>query len=132
MIQPREEGRRAMKRLLGNGPLVAVPKRQSDQQLLLRLAAARFEPRRTYREREVNEALKGWIETFCDPDGIDHVTLRRLLVDSRLLTRTTSGSTYRVNRERLGETESVAGIEPAEVLAEIRSERDSRKRRRAA
>jgi hypothetical protein len=127
----REETSRALKRLLANGPLTAVPKRPSDQQLLVTLAAAQFEPQRTYREGEVNATLKAWIQTFCEPHGIDHVTLRRLLVDSRLLSRTASGSTYRINRERLGETEAVATIEPAEVLAEIRSARESRKRRRA-
>jgi len=122
----------SLKRLLANGPLTAVPKRPSDQQLLVTLAAAQFEPQKSYREVEVNEALKAWIATFCEPHGIDHVTLRRLLVDSRLLTRTTSGSTYRVNRERLAEIGAVGTIAPAEVLSEIRSERESRKRRRAA
>ena len=131
MNQLREEIRSALKRLLANGPLTAVPKRPSDQQLLVTLAAAQFEPRKAYREGEVNETLKAWIQTFCEPHGIDHVTLRRLLVDSRLLSRTASGSTYRINRERLGETEAVATIEPAKVLAEIRSERESRKRQRA-
>jgi hypothetical protein len=79
----------------------------------------------------VNETLISWIGTFCEPYGIDHVTLRRLLVDSRLLSRTTSGSTYRINRERLREIEVVATIQPAEVLAGIRSDRESRKRQRA-
>ena len=130
MNPPREDANRALKRLLANGPLTAVPKRPSDQQLLMSLAAAQFDPRKTYRESEVNETLKAWIATFCEQDGIDHVTLRRLLVDSRLLSRTTSGSTYRVNR-KVGENEDVAAIEPARVLAEIRSERDSRKRQRA-
>lgn len=129
MNQIREETHRALKRLLANGPLTAVPKRPSDQQLLMALAAAQFEPQRTYRESEVNETLKAWIRTFCEPHGVDHVTIRRLLVDSRLLSRTTSGSTYRINREKLGETQSVATIDPAVVLAAIRSERDSRKRR---
>lgn len=131
MNQLREEAHRALKRLLANGPLTAVPKRPSDQHLLVTLAAAQFEPEKSYREGEVNETLKAWIATFCEPYGMDHVTLRRQLVDSRLLSRTTSGSTYRINRERLGETEAVAEIEPAKVLAEVRSDRESRKRQRA-
>jgi hypothetical protein len=132
MNQLHEQAHRALKRLLANGPLTAVPRRPSDQQLLVTLAAAQFEPRKTYREREVNEILKAWIETFCEPHGIDHVTLRRLLVDSRLLSRTASGSTYRINREMLGETEAVETIEPARVLAEIRDDREFRKRQRAS
>ena len=127
-----ESSLHSLKRLLANGPLTAVPKRPSDQQLLVTLSAAQFDPQKRYREAEVNETLKAWIATFCEPYGIDHVTLRRLLVDSRLLSRTTSGSTYQVNRERLAEIEAVASMVPAEILSEIRSERESRKRRRAA
>ena len=108
-----------------------MPKRPSDQDLLVALAASQFETQRTYRENEVNDKLKAWLQTFCEPFGIDHVTLRRLLVDSRLMSRTSSGSMYRVNLEKIGEIEAVRAIEPLHVLADIRSERESRKRRRA-
>jgi hypothetical protein len=131
MNQPREKAHRDLKRLLANGPLTAVPKRPSDQGLLVAMAASQFETQRTYRESDVNEKLKAWLRTFCEPLGIDHVTLRRLLVDSRLMSRTSSGSMYRVNLERAGEIEAVRAVEPVHVLAEIRSERESRKRRRA-
>ena len=128
MNHVREATHRALKRMLANGPLTSVPRKPSDQQVLMKLAAAQFEPGKTYRESEVNETLETWIGTFCEPYGIDHVTLRRMLVDARLLSRTTSGSTYRVNRETVAEA---ATIEPAQVLADIRSERESRKRERA-
>ena len=130
MIANREDPRRALKRLLANGPLTAVPKRPADQQLLLVLAAARFESQRAYREAEVNEILKTWLETFCEPYGIDHVTLRRMLVDARLLKRPKSGASYEVDSQELGEAAAMS--QPAEVLAEIRSERASRKQQRPA
>jgi len=130
MIQPRDETHRALKRMLSNGPLTAVPKRLSDQQLLVAMAAAQLEPGHDYSEGEVNEKLVTWLERFCDPYGIDHVTLRRMLVDSRLLSRTTSGSTYRINPQRLAEIEAVSSADPREVLEEIRAERESRKRQR--
>jgi hypothetical protein len=131
MNETRDKAHRDLKRLLANGPLTGVPKRPSDQDLLAVLAASQFEAQSTYREIEVNEKLKAWLQSFCDSFGIDHVTLRRLLVDSRLMSRTISGSTYRVNKERVGEMEAVRTVEPARVLAEIRRERDSRKRQRA-
>jgi hypothetical protein len=131
MEQNRDEAHQALKRLLANGPLAAVPKRPSDQRLLAALAASNFEPRRDYREREVNEILEAWLRTFCGPRGIDHVTLRRLLVDSRLLSRTASGSAYRLNPEKYGQAASLAAIAPARVLAEIRGERESRRRAHA-
>jgi hypothetical protein len=126
-----DKAKRALKRLLANGPLTAVPKRPADQQLLVDLAAARFDARSSYLEREVNDELKAWLETISEPFGIDHVTLRRLLVDARLLTRTNSGSMYRLNPEKMRQVEAVREIDPAGVLAGIRNERDQRKRQRA-
>jgi len=113
----------ALKRLLANGPLTAYPTRRSDQALLLRLAAARFAPGRDYTEAEVNDILAEWLDTFCAPYGIDHVSMRRYLVDARLLARDTSGARYRV-------AAPVAAVEeePAEVLAQIQRERAVRKR----
>ncbi|HET9578881.1 MAG TPA: DUF2087 domain-containing protein [Usitatibacter sp.] len=123
---------RSLARMLANGPMTAVPKRPADQELLGLLAAARFEPRRGYREREVNEMLESWLATFTEPYGIDHVTLRRLLVDLRLLVRTTSGSLYELDEARLAQLEGLRDIDPAQVLSDVRAERERRKRRHFA
>ena len=85
-----------LKRLLANGPLTGYPTRRADQNLLLRLAAGRFAAKRSYTEAEVNEILRGWLATFCAPYGIDHVSMRRYLVDARLLARDSAGASYRV------------------------------------
>ena len=115
-----------LKRLLANGPLTGYPTRRADQNLLLRLAAGRFAAKRSYTETEVNEILRGWLATFCAPYGIDHVSMRRYLVDARLLARDTAGSTYR----RAAPAQEV-DADPAQVLAEIRRERAARKRQHA-
>jgi hypothetical protein len=127
-LSENEKSHRALKRLLANGPLTALPKRPADQELLLQLAASRFDARKAYRESEVNGELSRWLETFCSPFGIDHVTMRRLMVDSRLMTRDRAGSSYRVS---VGKTRKLQA-EPAQVLAEIRAEREARKKERAA
>src|SRR6185295_13608191 len=114
MNQRRETAYKDLKRLLANGRLTAVPKRPADQQLLVALAAAKMEAHRSLLESEVNERLRSWLETISEPYGIDHVTLRRMLVDSRLLNRTSSGSTYQVNAARMEEIEAVRGLEPLE------------------
>ena len=130
MTQALETTHRILKRLLANGPLIGLPTRPADQALLMGLAAARFNAQKIYRESEVNELLKIWLQTFCAPFGIDHVTMRRLMVDSGFLTRDTSGSAYRVNPKRSGDLDADEAIEPAEVLVEIQSERQTRKRQR--
>jgi hypothetical protein len=132
MNDRRDIAHRSLKRLLANGRLTAVPKRPADQELLVALAASRMDAHRTFLESEVNERLRAWLEAVSEPFGIDHVTFRRMLVDSGLLTRTKSGSTYRVNVERSGEIEALREIEPADILAQVRDERDLRKRQRAA
>ena len=127
----REMAHRALKRLLANGRLTAVPKRPTDQQLLAALAASQMDAHRNCLESEVNDRLRDWLETISEPFGIDHVTLRRMLVDSGLLTRTSSGSMYRINLERLEEIDSIREISPVDVLAEVKNERDLRRRQRA-
>ena len=126
MSKRRETIEQALRRLLANGPLTSFPTRPEDEQLLLLLAARRFEPRREYREKDVNERLSEWLATFVAPYGFDHVTLRRRLVDTGLLLRDAAGSTYWTLR-RAPRIE----IDPAKVLAEVREEREARKRRHA-
>lgn len=130
MNDHRERARKGLKRMLANGRLTAVPKRPADQKVLVALAAAQVDAGRSFLESEVNERLKAWLGTISEPFGIDHVTLRRMLVDSGLLVRTASGSLYQVNEAKLGEIDAVRGIEPADVLAEVRDERNLRKRQR--
>jgi hypothetical protein len=128
MAQRNESTRKALQRLLANGPLTAMPKRPKDAELLLGLAASRFEARLTYGEHEVNELLQAWLDTISAPYGIDHVSLRRYLVDAKFMVRDASGSTYRVNAAK---ARPVADVDPAQVLAEIRRERETRKRQHA-
>ena len=123
---PRAQAERTLRRLLANGRLTALPKRPADQQTIAALAAARFTGGRTYTEAEVNEVLSGWLATVSDPYGIDHVTLRRMLVDLRLLVRTTTGSTYQLAAHDW--LAALAGLAPAELLAEIDRSRSRRKR----
>jgi hypothetical protein len=127
-----DASQRSLRRLLANGRLTALPKRPSDQVLLATLAVSRMDPDRTLTEAEVNEALVAWLDDVSEPYGIDHVTMRRLIVDSRLLNRTPSGSTYVVNDAKRGEIDAVRELNPAEVLAGIVDERDQRKRQHAA
>lgn len=128
MVARPETAHATLKRLFANGPLTALPTRAADLKLLLRLAAARLQPGREYREAEVNEALRDWLGTFSVPQGIDHVSLRRSLVDFGHLQRDKAGSTYRLNPL----FRAPAAADPAAVLDDIRRSRAERKRRHAA
>ena len=73
------------------------PHKYSVQRLALWVMWMQFESRRSYTEREVNSVLKAW-HTWGD-----HVTLRRELINDRLLTRKSDGSEYRKVAARPGD-----------------------------
>jgi hypothetical protein len=124
----------ALTRMLNAGPLAHLPKRRGDVEVLVALAAAVFRPRRMYREDEVNAQLTAWLDKFTVPGALDHVSLRRLAVDHRLLLRNPAGTAYRLNAGMLAAQMSAAAqsIDPGEVLASLQTERDRRKRERAS
>ncbi|GAA3883899.1 DUF2087 domain-containing protein [Saccharothrix violaceirubra] len=63
--------------------LIALPARRERRREVLEQVCASFEPGRRYPERDVDAVLREW----CDGGGIDHVTVRRYLVDEGLLSR---------------------------------------------
>lgn len=68
-----------------DGRLVRLPARWTRKKLVLRyIAEQTFEPGVEYPERTVDAKLRAWCE---DSDDIDHVTLRRYLVDLHHLHR---------------------------------------------
>jgi hypothetical protein len=81
--------RRALAQFDREGRLLRWPTKFSVQRLAMWLLWTRFEGKRLYTEREVNEVLKA-----ANAFG-DHVTLRRELVNHRLLTRKSDCSEYR-------------------------------------
>ena len=81
--------RRTLMQFDREGRLLRWPTKFSVQRLAMWLLWTRFEGKRVYSERDVNEVLKA-----ANAFG-DHVTLRRELVNHRLLTRKSDCSEYR-------------------------------------
>lgn len=129
MKRTKTEVRAVLRRMLANGPLTALPRRPHDLEVFLTLAAARFKPRRAYSEAQVNDLLQEWLSPFCSRFGVDHVTVRRCLVDAGLLLRDRAGSTYELAADPLSVP---IGVEPATIMAEVQLERKARKRAHSA
>lgn len=70
-----------------DGRLTGMPAQASRRRILLEHVVQSFEPGRDYEEREVNAVLRSWTEG----GGVDHVSLRRYLVDEGLLSRDNAG-----------------------------------------
>jgi hypothetical protein len=84
-----ENARKALKQFDSRGRLVRWPSKFTVQRLAMWVLWTRFDSRRVYSEKEVNAVLRD-ANTFDD-----HVTLRRELVEHRLLARKSDCSEYR-------------------------------------
>jgi len=81
--------KKALEQFDAAGRLEHWPPKFSVQRLVMWVLWTRFDARRVYTEPEVNRILKGW-HTYGD-----HVTLRRELINHRLMTRKSDCSEYR-------------------------------------
>lgn len=81
----------ALRRLTdSSGLIIAYPAAVSDRLTVLRALAARMAPGQVYTEHEINQ----FIQQHVHPDAVDHVTLRRDLIDYQLIQRTDRGTRY--------------------------------------
>lgn len=81
---PGSRDERTLQTFVRDGRLVRLPAQWTRKKLVLRyIAEQTFEPGVAYPERAVNEKLQGW----CEDGDVDHVTLRRHLVDLHHLDR---------------------------------------------
>lgn len=102
----------------------------ADFALVLAAAAAAFAPGESLSERDVNERLRSFLAGAGAMLAVDHVELRRWLVDNAVLARDGFGRTYTRGEPReavaLAMTE-LAGADLGKIVAEARR-RDADKR----
>ncbi|MBM4385616.1 MAG: DUF2087 domain-containing protein [Deltaproteobacteria bacterium] len=95
MISLEEFVERVLKLGADRGPR-GFPRGRRDREILMKSITLELDEKATYSEREVNEQLKRWLREIAPAIEIDHVALRRTLVDYGYLERTRNGSAYRV------------------------------------
>ncbi len=89
----------ALRRLTdSSGLIIAYPAATSDRLVILRALAARITPGQIYTEYEINQL----IQQHVHPDAVDHVTIRRDLIDYQLIQRTDRGTRYWRSAESRG------------------------------
>ncbi len=112
--------------ILGGG---GYPKKQLDRHILLISAARGLETGRTYSEIQINELLQGWSNLFGDNFGLDHVTLRRYLVDEKYFEREANGISYTVTagKSTYSWDPAIAALDIEALVQEARTEREHRK-----
>jgi hypothetical protein len=106
-----------------------LPKKHLERHILLISSILKIEPGRQYSEKEINEQLQVWIIRFGRSFGLDHVTLRRYLVDEKYLARDPAGGTYELVTEGLPYTfdESIRELDLEKLVSEAKQARELKK-----
>ena len=106
-----------------------LPKKPSDRHILFVSAVLRLEPGRQYAESELNDKLMKWSDRFGRNFGLNHVTLRRFLVDEGYLRRDSYGKAYQLAVDALPYTfdPALRELDLEALIAEARRARDARK-----
>lgn len=91
-----EEFRKRLAQLCLTSKTVELPRRQRDRHILLKSVSLYFEQDRSYTELEINRLIQKWLAEVGQSLELDHVTLRRTLVDEAYLTRSFTGDSYRL------------------------------------
>jgi hypothetical protein len=91
-----DEFKKRLPQLCLTAKTVELPRRLRDRHILLKAISLHFDSDRFYTEPEVNRIIKRWLSDVGQSLEIDHVTLRRTLVDESYLSRAAGGVTYQV------------------------------------
>ncbi|MGH2606888.1 MAG: DUF2087 domain-containing protein [Anaerolineales bacterium] len=108
-----------------------LPKKPVDRHILIFSATLGLEPRRQYSEAALNEELRKWTSLFGGNFNLDHVTLRRFLVDDGYIRRDAAGGSYALATENLPYAfdPSLAGLDLENLVDEATLARELRKSR---
>jgi hypothetical protein len=125
-----------LSKLSGKSGLALVNLPAFERKLVLALAATVL-PRGAERgERDVSLALREWLARHDDFLRVDHVELRRTLVDTGLWLRDVAGHGYRraeaYDDPMLAEIVAAIGDDGSERFAEARAERERERAARKA
>ena len=118
------------RRLLQSGKLQGFPTHPDELDAVLAVAAGCLTRRRPYAEWEINDSLSDWLASVRAK--IDHVTLRRRMVDYGFLMRRMDGSVYFLNYGRVAEVlgDPAVDVDAGAIGDDVRRDREARKRSR--
>ena len=117
-----------LRHLLHSGRLLWFPKHPEQLDTVLAVAAGSLHRRWPYAEWEINKALVEWLASVRAE--IDHVTLRRRMVDCDFLKRRPDGSVYFLNYGRVADVlgDPAIKVDAGAISDAILRDREARKR----
>ena len=105
------------------------PRKQRDRHILLRSVAQTLATG-SYTERDLNDTLRAWLAGIGDAVELDHVTLRRYLVDAGYVSRDRTGSRYEACLGGGGGASFDPEINAVDLSSLIRDARERAERRK--
>lgn len=118
-----------LRRQFSGGALRRLPRNPEDAELLMALSLLGLDANAAFEESDINLHLIAWLNGIAADDGPDYVTLRRYLVDSGFLRRSSDGVVYRVQGERIDAVLSpeAKSVDVRQILETVETERSERR-----
>lgn len=107
-----------------------LPKDEISRHVLFTSMVMRLPVDVALAEREINAQLTRWIDTSGIKE-LDHITLRRYLVDAGYLVRRPDGTAYQVAATPPGRPLLEAGVDALDIEAVLDARREEMARRKA-
>jgi hypothetical protein len=106
-----------------------LPKKSLDRHILFISSILKIDPQRQYSESELNDVLRIWTTRFGANFGLDHVTLRRFLIDEKYIKRDDAGMSYELETTDPPYTfdQTIESVDLEELINEARREREKKK-----
>jgi hypothetical protein len=111
--------------------LSGFPKDALDQQILLKSATLLVPNQGPFSEAEIGQVLQHWLDQVCPIQNFDRVSLRRWLVDTGYLARTSDGAAYTIQDGPAQAALFRPEVAQVDVVAEMTAARDEMERRKA-
>jgi hypothetical protein len=108
----------------GGGGGLELPRKPRDRHILCLSIAQVLNLGRSYSEPQLNAALMEWLADVGRTIEIDHVTLRRYLVDAGYLRRAATGAVYTVCLPSSEEVEFEPGVLDIDPVAVVQAARE--------
>ncbi len=121
--------------ICARGSQSGLPAKEADRLIVLKSVILTMESGRTYTAAEMTEAAKRWMATVGPGLGTDHATLRRELVDSRLMARDADGTSYWIQSPGPRDADfapEVNALDPAAIVEQARARIEQKKRERGS
>ena len=121
----RQEFTSRLVQLCVNSGLRGIPRKTRDRHILLKSITLTLELKNEYAEHELNDNLRAWLrEVGTTIRRLDHVNLRRLLVDQEYVGRSRDGSRYWVAVGSRYQAIFAPDVDDVDVRGVIRAARD--------